>query len=59
TLISAFINGPYRVRYNFSNFRTVLIFATSIGVTSYLVYINKLIQGYRRYKVKTRRIVLI
>ncbi|XTI82797.1 hypothetical protein V2W45_1227505, partial [Cenococcum geophilum] len=43
TLISAFIDGPYGVRYNFSNFRTVLMFITSIGVTSHLVYINKLI----------------
>ncbi|XTI82150.1 hypothetical protein V2W45_1227456, partial [Cenococcum geophilum] len=43
TLISAFINGLYGVRYNFSNFRTVLIFVTSIRVASHLVYINKLI----------------
>ena len=57
--MSAFVDGPYGVGYDFSNFRTVLIFATGIGVASYLAYIDKLVQGYRRYKVKIRRIVLI
>jgi len=54
-----FIDRLYRVRYDFSNFRTVLIFATGIGVASHLAYINELVQGYRRCKVKMRWIVLI
>ena len=57
--MSAFINKLYGVGYNFSNFRIVLMFVTGIRVASYLVYINKLIQGYRCYEIKTRRIVLI
>ena len=43
TLILAFVNGPYGVRYDFSNFGTVLIFVTGIRVTSYLAYIDKLV----------------
>jgi len=57
--MSAFIDRPYKIRYNFSNFGMVLMFTTSIGVASYLAYINKLVQGYRHYKVKMRWIVLI
>ena len=59
TSMLAFIDRLYSVGYDFSNFRTVLIFATSIKVASYLAYINKLVQGYRYYKVKIRQIVLI
>ena len=55
----AFVDGPYGVRYDFSNFGTVLMFATSIGVASHLVYIDEFVQGYRRCEVKMRRIVLI
>ena len=55
----AFVDGLYKVRYNFSNFRMVLMFVTGIRVASHLVYIDKLVQSYRRYEVKTRQIVLI
>ena len=55
----AFVDGPYKVGYDFSKFKTVLMFITGIGVASYLVYIDKLVQGYRHCEVKTRRIVLI
>ena len=57
--MSAFVDGPYGVGYDFSNFGTVLMFATGIGVASHLAYIDELVQGYRRCEVKTRRIVLI
>jgi len=39
----AFVDGPYGVGYDFSNFGTVLMFATGIGVASHLVYINELV----------------
>jgi len=43
TLMSVFVDRLYGVKYNFSNFKTVLMFITGIGVTSHLAYINKLI----------------
>ena len=43
TLILAFVDGLYRVRYDFSNFGTVLIFTTGIRVASHLAYIDKLV----------------
>ena len=59
TLMSAFVDGPYGVGYDFSNFGTVLMFTTGIGVTSHLAYINKLIQSYKCCKIKIRQIILI
>lgn len=57
--VIALIDGPYGVEHNFGEYRTVLIFATSISIASYMLYIKELVRGYNNCNVRTRRIVLI
>jgi NAD(P)H-flavin reductase len=39
TQLSAFIEGPYRHGFNLQDFGTVVLFASGIGIASYLAYI--------------------
>jgi predicted ferric reductase len=57
--VSAFIDGPFGVGHDFSEYGTVLMFATGIGVAGHLPYINELVQGYIHCEVKTRHIALV
>ena len=52
------IGGPYGERHDLGDFGTCLMFATGIGVASVLPHVKALVHGYRRFEVRTRRIVL-
>ncbi|KAI9766705.1 MAG: hypothetical protein M1840_006349 [Geoglossum simile] len=56
--VSAIIDGPYG-GHDFSQYGTVMMFATGIGVANHLSYIKELVQGYNRCEVKTRHIILV
>ena len=53
------LEGPYGELHNFDAFGTCLMFATGIGIASILSHIKTVVDGYRRFEVCTRRIVLV
>ncbi len=53
------IGGPYGELHNFGAFGTCLMFATGIGIASILPHVKAVVDGYRRFEVCTRRIVLV
>ncbi|KFY69538.1 hypothetical protein V496_00158 [Pseudogymnoascus sp. VKM F-4515 (FW-2607)] len=55
----AFIDGPYGLEYDFGEYKTVLMFATGIGIAGHLLYIRDLLTGYNDCTVNTRRVILI
>jgi predicted ferric reductase len=57
--LRAFIDGPFGGTHELGEFGTVIMVATGIGIAGHLMYLEKLVQGYRKLEVKTRRIVLI
>ena len=54
-----FIDGPYGIEHKFGDYKTVVMFATGIGIAGHLPYIKDLIIGYQNCHVKTQRILLI
>jgi predicted ferric reductase len=57
--LRAFIDRPYRIQHKFSDYGTVIMFATGIGIAGHILYIKDLISGYNNYEVRTRRILLV
>jgi predicted ferric reductase len=57
--LRAYIDGPYGARHDFSEYGTVIMFATGIGIAGHLLYIKDLITGYNSCLVKTKRILVI
>jgi predicted ferric reductase len=55
----AIIEGPYGSRADFSEFGTVVLFASGIGVVGHLLYIKELIKEKNHYSSKTRDVILI
>jgi FAD-binding domain len=53
------IGGPHGELHDFGQFGTCLMFATDIGIASVLPHIKAVVDGYRRFEVCTRRIVLV
>ncbi len=53
------INGPYGTEMGFGDFETVLLFAGGIGIAGILPYVRRLIEGYYRRQVLTRRLSLV
>jgi len=56
--IRAVIEGPYGRELSLDSYGTVLLFATDIGITGQLSYVDQLLDGYHNCEVKTRRISL-
>jgi hypothetical protein len=56
---TAFIKGPYGLPYEFSEFGTVVMFASSIGIAGYLSYIKEILRHHQQLDTKTRDILLI
>ena len=54
----ALVEGPYGKELNLESYGTVLLFATDIGIAGQLPYVAQLLERYRNYEVKTRRIAL-
>lgn len=57
-MLRAVIEGPYGKELKLDSYSAVLLFATGIGITGQLSYVEKLLDGYRNCKVNTRRIAL-
>lgn len=56
--IRAIVEGPYGRELQLESYGTVLLFATSIGITGQLAYVAQLLEGYHNCEVKGRRIAL-
>jgi predicted ferric reductase len=56
--LKAVIEGPYGRELALDQYGTVLLFSTGIGITGQLLYVARLLEGYRKCEVKTRRIAL-
>ena len=54
-----FIDGPYGIQHVFGDYRTVVMFATGIGIAGHMPYIKDLLSGYHNCQVKTQRILLV
>lgn len=57
-VMKAFIDGPYGRELDLSQYGTVLLFATDIGIAAQLPYLKQLIAERREWDSKTRRIAL-
>ena len=52
------LNGPYGQSPDFGQFGTVLMFASGAGIAAQLPFVKQLLEGYKDYRVQTRRIAL-
>lgn len=59
TELSALIEGPYGHGFDLRDFGTVVLFASGIGITGHLAYVQSLIYDYRKLKTKTRDLLLV
>jgi len=59
TELLAFIDRPYEIQHKFEEYKTMIMFATGIGIAGHIPYIKDLISGYNNCQVQTRRILLI
>jgi hypothetical protein len=51
-------NGPYRLRYDFNKYETMIIFTSKAGFALLLAYTKVLIKGNFNLNIYTRRVVL-
>jgi hypothetical protein len=56
--MKADIEGPYGKEVGIEAYRTVLIFATGSSIASVFPFINQLLDGYHKWNVKVRKLVL-
>jgi predicted ferric reductase len=59
TYLRAFIEGPYGRGFDLSDYGTVVLFASGIGIVGQLPYIQNLVQDYRYSRIKTRDLLLV
>ncbi|KAJ6199982.1 FAD binding domain-containing protein [Bipolaris maydis] len=59
TELSALVEGPYGNGFDLRDFGTVVLFASGIGIAGHLAYVQSLIYDYRKFKTKTRDLLLV
>ncbi|KAF2008333.1 hypothetical protein BU24DRAFT_324090, partial [Aaosphaeria arxii CBS 175.79] len=55
----AWIEGPYGLPYSLHDFGTVVMFASGIGISGHLLYLQQLCNDYQEYRIKTREVRVI
>jgi len=53
------VNDPYDKAKNFGDFESILMFASGIGIVAQILYIKKLLANIKRFKIRTRSMLLV
>lgn len=53
------VDEPYEMIREVGNYETMIMFASDIDVATHIPYIKELLRDFKKYKVRTRKILLI
>lgn len=56
--LTALIEGPYGKELKLESYRTVILFATGIGVAGQIPYVTQILEAYQNGEAETQRIAL-
>ncbi|PWW71916.1 hypothetical protein C7212DRAFT_230013 [Tuber magnatum] len=59
SMLKTLLEGPYSHEEDYGLYGMVVLFASGIGIASYLTYIKRILERHRKREVNTQRILLV